>query len=98
MLRVNQTEWERIIKYVDTERPAVRRRTPPAGCIRINSPHFPVEDDIILEFIQLVLLPCHGDMQAFLRADQVVMVVRTLVELDPVDGSVKLAGLSGIVG
>jgi hypothetical protein len=35
--------------------------------------------------------------QTFLRADQVIVVVHALVELDPVDLAVELAGAGGVV-
>ena len=44
------------------------------------------------------LLPGHGEVEALLRADEVVLVVGAGVELDPGDGAVELVVAWPVVG
>src|SRR4026209_1572662 len=44
------------------------------------------------------LLPSHGDAQALLGVDEVVVVVVTELDLHPVDRSGEAAGLGRVVG
>ena len=46
----------------------------------------------------VALLPGHRDADAFLRVDEVVVVVDADVELDPVDLSGEAAAIGGVVG
>ena len=45
-----------------------------------------------------VLLPGHGDAEAFVGVDEVVVVVVAEVDLDPVDLAGEPAGGGGVVG
>ncbi len=43
------------------------------------------------------LLPCHRQVQPFLRSDEVIVAILAQVELHPVDLPVKHAGLARVV-
>ena len=45
----------------------------------------------------VVLLPRHGDSQAFFGSDQMIVVICAQIELNPVDDAVELARLGRIV-
>ena len=44
-----------------------------------------------------VLLSCHGQVQPFLRSDDVIVAVLAQVDLHPVDLPVKDAGMASVV-
>jgi hypothetical protein len=44
------------------------------------------------------LLPCHGDAEAFIGVDEVIVIVVAEVDLDPVDLGDEPAAPRGVVG